>query len=187
MRQAEASAAPAARAPAKLLVRKAATPRGWTRCPGHPEDGPPGRAHAGTPSSPGFGQGPPGPRPAVPRLGGHLAMSRYFREPSAPRRVPSSPNLVPLSCLRPANSSPLRQAGAAPGAACAIPRTTCPAPSGAVKHRHLLLPAEAFEAEILDTLFPTKRLGPKRKREPGEYSPVPVPIHQPAPSGSEPE
>lgn len=84
----------------------------------------------------------------------------------------------------------LAEAGALitpPGAACAsTPRTTCPCPWDATKHRHLLLPAEAFEGEKYP-IFPPKRLCPKRKREPGEYSPVPAPIHQPAPSGSEPE
>lgn len=179
MRQAEASAAPAARAPAKLLVRKAATPRGWTRCPGHPEDGPP---DAGTPSSPGFGQGPPGPRPAVPRLGGHLAMSRHLLEPSAPRRAPSKPK---------PGLSVLAEAGAliTPPAGRSSTRTCL---SRHPAHLRMQLSTDAFccrqrLSREKNTLFPPKRFGPKRKREPGEYSPVPAPFHQPAPSGSEPE
>lgn len=153
MRQAEASAAPAARAPAKLLVRKAATSRGWTRCPGHPEDGPP---DAGTPSSPCFGQGPPGRDLPCLGLVATSPCPGTFSSPQLLAVSPASPTLVSLSWLRPAHSSHLRQAGAAPGAACPnTPRTTCPAPSHAIKHRCLLLPAEAFEGEKYP--FPTQK------------------------------
>lgn len=48
MRQAEASAAPTARAPAKLLVRQAAAPGpGWTRVPSRPKDCPLGATPRG--------------------------------------------------------------------------------------------------------------------------------------------
>lgn len=87
---------------------------GMDTLPRPPRGRSPRQSTRGTPSCPGFGQGPPDPGPAVPRLGGHVAVSQHLPERSAPRRVPASPSLVPLSWLRRAHSSQLRQAGADP-------------------------------------------------------------------------
>lgn len=152
MRQAEASTAPAAQAPAKLLVRKAAAPApGWTRCFGRPEDGLPGRTHTAPPSSRGFGQGPPAQNPPCFHSAVTSPCPWHIAEPPAPRRVlTASKSLVPLPWLRPVHSLHLLQAGAALGsdAACtATLPTACPAPSAAFKYRHLLLLAEALQGD----------------------------------------
>lgn len=129
MRQAEANAAPAARAAAKVLVRKAAAPAT------------PGTSHTG-PRAPGA------PKPAVPPLGGHLATSQ------CPGCVPGCKRPVPLRWLSPAHSLHLPQPGATPqsDAARAAPMPTAsPAPSDALKHRHLLPLAEAGQKTPFST------------------------------------
>lgn len=124
MRQAEANAAPAARAAAKVLVRKAAAPApGWTRCPGHPEDithWPP--ELSGLRNQPCLRSAATSPCPSVPAV---------------------SPGPAPLA--EPGDSLHLPQPGAAPrsdAARTAPMLAASPAPSDALKHRHLLLLAE---------------------------------------------
>lgn len=201
MRQAEASAAPTARAPAKLLVRQAAAPGpGWTRVPSRPKDCPLGATpRGGQPHSPPVAAG----SPLVPsgawrgnhrrhRLHGDPPSSapsgHFYTFPSPePRWDPTSPNqsLAPppqspaAPKLRPAHSLHLPRADAAHGSAVPAQPPSSPAPSlqEAFGHGHrLLLAGSAGGKKKNNLLFP-----PKNTRSQGEDSPplLTAPSHQP--------
>lgn len=200
MRQAEASAAPTARAPAKLLVRQAAAPGpGWTRVPSRPKDCPLGAtprggqprrppAAAGSPLVPsGAWWGnhrrhrlhgdPPAQlpvatftRPLPQHLAGTLQAQCRARLPPPPS--PAAPG------LRPAHSLHLPRADAAHGSAVPARPLSSPAPSlqGAFGHGHRLPLAGSTGKKKKNLLFP-----PKNTRSQGEDSPplLTAPSHQP--------